>query len=54
MAAYKWTQQDQIVRRESDGAFIPNDPGNTDWQEFQAWLNAGNVPDAPEPTWPAV
>lgn len=28
----------------SDGAFIPNDPGNTDWQQYQLWLSKGNAP----------
>lgn len=25
--------------------YIPNDPGNADWREYQEWLSAGNVPD---------
>lgn len=32
----------------SDGATIPDDPSNLDWQEYQAWLAAGNKP-APVP-----
>lgn len=29
--------------RRSDGAIVPNDPGNMDWQDYLAWCAAGNV-----------
>jgi hypothetical protein len=31
--------------RVADGAWIPNDPANRDWQEYQQWLADGGVPD---------
>lgn len=42
-AAYSLTATG--VRRTRDGASIQNDPANRDWQEYQAWLGAGGVPD---------
>jgi hypothetical protein len=36
------------ILRVADDAFIPNDPENTDWQAYQEWLAAGNVPLPPE------
>lgn len=35
----------QTVQRMADGAFIPFDGGNRDYQEYLAWLAKGNEPD---------
>ena len=34
----------QTIKRLADNAFIPFDPANTDYQEYLAWLEAGNEP----------
>jgi hypothetical protein len=53
MADYQLTASDDTVIRTADQAFIPNDPANRDWIDYQAWLAAGGVPDPyvppPEP-----
>ncbi len=43
MADYKLNSFGVI--RERDGALVPPDMGNVDWQAYQQWLIAGNTPD---------
>jgi hypothetical protein len=35
---------DQIIQRDEDGAFVPFDPDNVDYQAYLAWLDEGNTP----------
>lgn len=41
-------QLDSIVQRLSDNACIPFDEGNTDYQQYLAWLAEGNEPLPPD------
>jgi hypothetical protein len=40
---YKLTEKNNGVIR-NDGAFIPFDPANQDFVEYQKWLSEGNTP----------
>jgi hypothetical protein len=40
--------QVQGLIRTTDGACIPFDPDNTDYQEYLRWLEAGNTPEPAE------
>jgi hypothetical protein len=39
------TGKSQCVQRLPDGAFIPFDPANTDYQEYLKWVAEGNTPE---------
>ena len=49
---FQLTDSDCILRIE-DNAFIPPDQANIDYQQYQAWLAAGNEPE-PAPEQPAT
>ena len=41
----KISDDDKIILRKEDNAFIPFDPENVDYQEYLTWLSEGNTPD---------
>ena len=41
---YQLTGHPNTIIRASDGAFIPTDPDNMDYQDFLRWKEAGGVP----------
>jgi len=40
----------EYVKRLSDGAFIPKEPANTDYQKYLEWVAEGNEPLPAEET----
>ena len=41
---FNQTESTSVIRL-SDGACIPFDPDNTDYQEYLKWLDEGNEPE---------
>lgn len=41
---YQLMNRADMVRRVEDGAWIPFDPANTDYQAYLKWLDEGNTP----------
>ena len=46
---YTLTAQPNIIVRDEDGAFVPADPDNTDYQAYLAWCEEGNTAKAYTP-----
>jgi hypothetical protein len=40
---------DEMIQRDEDGAFIPFDPANMDYQAYLKWLAEGNQPTPATP-----
>ena len=45
MAEYQLTANEHTVIRTADGAYVPDDPLNVDYQEYLKWVEGGGVPD---------
>lgn len=46
---YRWIETNKIVQRLADGASIPADPANTDFQAVLEWVAEGNTIEAAPP-----
>lgn len=42
------TKDIKVVKRLEDNAFIPFDPANSDFVEYNKWLSLGNQPLPPD------
>jgi hypothetical protein len=45
---YKIINQNMVYNLDTE-FYIPNDPDNTDYQEYLKWLEEGNTPLPPDP-----
>jgi hypothetical protein len=45
---YKLTNNEIIIRLR-DGAFIPMEVNNTDYQEYISWISQGNIAEPADP-----
>jgi hypothetical protein len=43
-------ENETLIRRVSDGAYIPMDPANVDYVAYLVWAAAGNEPEPNVPT----
>ena len=50
IVSYDKVERDDMIKRTVDGAVIPFDPANTDYQEYLKWVAEGNQPLPAEET----
>jgi hypothetical protein len=42
---YTLTNNDNVIVRDEDNAFIPTDEGNRDYRDYLKWVEEGNQPN---------